>query len=77
MQGHMKIEAREWDNEFHCFDLLADPFERFNLGEDACAPMPALARQWLGPMPFQAWPRLKHVEWGQPPASPSASSSAN
>ena len=27
MQGHMKIEAREWHDEFHCFDLLADPQE--------------------------------------------------
>lgn len=73
----MKIEAREWDNEFHCFDVLADPFERYNLGEDACAPLPDVARQRIGPMPFQAWPPLKHVEWGAPPPAPSAAASTD
>jgi glucan phosphoethanolaminetransferase (alkaline phosphatase superfamily) len=77
MQGRMKIEAREWDNEYHCFDVLADPFERYNLGEDACAPLPDVARQRIGPMPFQEWPRLKHVEWGAPPPVPSAVTSTD
>jgi len=67
MQGHMKIEAREWDNEFHCFDLLADPGEKVNLGEDACAPLADLARDQFGPMPFQEWPRGREVLYGPMP----------
>ena len=67
MQGPIKIEAREWDDEFHCFDLLADPLEEVNLGEDACAPLPELARDMFGPMPFQEWPVGKNVVFGLRP----------
>ncbi len=74
MQGPMKIEARGWDNEFHCFDLLSDPREALNLGEDACAPLPDIARATFGQMPFQDWPIGKDVIWG--PAPPAASASA-
>lgn len=72
MQGSMKLEAREWDHEFHCFDLLNDPEEERDLGERACAPMPDLARAWFGPMPAESWPRNKDVYYGP---SPSASAS--
>lgn len=67
MQGQMKIEARGWDSAFHCFDLLADPFEMLDLGEDACAPLPDLARATFGAMPFEDWPIGKDVIWGPPP----------
>jgi glucan phosphoethanolaminetransferase (alkaline phosphatase superfamily) len=70
MQGSKKLEAREWDHDFHCFDLLTDPEEQTDLGERACAPMPALARQWFGDMPALAWPKGKEVLYG---AAPSAS----
>ncbi|MBM4357673.1 MAG: sulfatase-like hydrolase/transferase [Deltaproteobacteria bacterium] len=70
MQGSRKIEAREWDHEFHCFDLLADPNEALDLGERACAPLPELARGWFGEMPAAAWPRGKDVLYGPPPKSP-------
>ncbi len=73
MQGSMKIEARGWDNEFHCFDVLADPSESLNLGEDACAPLPDIARATFGAMPFQDWPIGKDVVWGP---APSVSASA-
>jgi arylsulfatase A-like enzyme len=73
MQGPMKIEARGWDNEFHCFNLLQDPTESLNLGEDACAPLPDIARATFGQMPFQDWPIGKDVIWGPaPPSAPSA-----
>jgi glucan phosphoethanolaminetransferase (alkaline phosphatase superfamily) len=71
MQGQMKIEARGWDNEFHCFDLLADPFEMENLGEEACAPLPDLARATFGAMPVRDWPIGKDVIYGPPPPSAS------
>ncbi|MBI4699932.1 MAG: sulfatase-like hydrolase/transferase [Deltaproteobacteria bacterium] len=69
MQGRMKIEAREWDVEFHCFDLLADPQEQNNLGEDACAPLPSLARELFGPMPRYKPPDPKDLLWGPAPAA--------
>ncbi len=73
MQGSKKLEAREWDNDFHCFDLLVDPEEQTDLGEGACAPLPALARAWFGKMPAQPWPHGKDVIYGP---APSASASA-
>jgi len=72
MQGPMKLEAREWDNEFHCFDLANDPLERTNLGEQGCAPLAARAREMFGPMPVQPWPGGKNLLWGPPAPSASA-----
>ena len=72
MQGPMKIEAREWDNEFHCFDLRTDPYEQQNLGEQGCAPLPSIAREWFGTMPRQEPPSRKDLLWGAP--APSADS---
>jgi len=51
MQGPLKIQAREWDGEFHCFDLRADPEEANNLGEQACGALPQLARSVFHVMP--------------------------
>jgi arylsulfatase A-like enzyme len=70
MQGSMKLEARLWDNEFHCFDLLSDPGELVDLGEKACAPLAALARAQYGKMPVQEWPQGKNVLYGAPPPPP-------
>jgi glucan phosphoethanolaminetransferase (alkaline phosphatase superfamily) len=64
MQGPMKIEAREWDHEFHCFNVLDDPEELTNLGEEACAPMPDLARATFFEMPFVTPPGRPVVDWG-------------
>jgi glucan phosphoethanolaminetransferase (alkaline phosphatase superfamily) len=75
MQGHMKIEARAWDGEFHCFDLLADPYELENLGEDACAPLPDIARATFGAMPVEDWPIGKDLVYG-PPAPPATAAAA-
>jgi glucan phosphoethanolaminetransferase (alkaline phosphatase superfamily) len=65
MQGPMKIEAREWDGEFHCFNLLEDPLELVNLGEPACAPLPDLARQIFHEMPNVTPPGRPAVDWGK------------
>ena len=70
MQGHMKLEAREWDNEFHCFNLLDDPLEETNLGETACAPLAEIAREQFGPMPFQEWPDMRQEVFGHIPLPP-------
>ncbi|HSN99981.1 MAG TPA: sulfatase-like hydrolase/transferase, partial [Candidatus Nanopelagicales bacterium] len=36
MRGPMKLEAREWDRDWHCYDVLADPREERDLGVGAC-----------------------------------------
>jgi len=65
MQGPLKIEAREWDGEFHCFNVLDDPLELNNLGEEACAPLPDLAREMFHEMPNVAPPGRPNVDWGK------------
>ncbi|MBK8254822.1 MAG: sulfatase-like hydrolase/transferase [Polyangiaceae bacterium] len=65
MQGPMKIEAREWDGEFHCFNVAEDPLELNNLGEGPCTPMPELARQMYHSMPNITPPGRPVVNWGK------------
>ncbi len=65
MQGPMKIEAREWDGEYHCFNVLEDPDEQNNLGEAACAPLPDLARSMFHVMPNVTPPGRPEVKWGK------------
>jgi len=36
MRGDMKLEARAWDREWHCYDVDRDPTEQENLGVAAC-----------------------------------------
>lgn len=67
MQGRLKLEAREWDDAFHCFDVIADPEERVDLGERACAPLADVARATFGPMPFQEWPDGHMLLFGPKP----------
>jgi arylsulfatase A-like enzyme len=65
MQGRMKIEAREWDGEYHCFDVASDPDEVHNLGEDACGALPDLARSIYHVMPNDIPPGRPKVDWGK------------
>ncbi|HVY45193.1 MAG TPA: sulfatase-like hydrolase/transferase [Minicystis sp.] len=65
MLGPMKIEAREWDGEYHCFDVTSDPDEIDNLGEDACAPLPGIARRIFHVMPNDIPPGRPKVDWGK------------
>jgi glucan phosphoethanolaminetransferase (alkaline phosphatase superfamily) len=51
MRGPRKLEAREWDNRWHCFDVLADPREEHDLGPEACGDLPALAQRAYGGLP--------------------------
>ncbi|AUX39897.1 hypothetical protein SOCE26_012920 [Sorangium cellulosum] len=43
MRGTMKLESRAWDTTWHCYDVLADPGERHDLGPAACGDLPRLA----------------------------------
>jgi glucan phosphoethanolaminetransferase (alkaline phosphatase superfamily) len=65
MQGPLKLEAREWDNEYHCFNVLEDPEETQNLGEQACWPLPDLARATYAVMPNVTPPGRPVSEWGR------------
>lgn len=65
MQGPLKLEAREWDGEYHCFDVLADPEEQKNLGEQACGPLATLARSRFHVMPNVTPPGRSQVDWGK------------
>lgn len=65
MQGPMKLKAREWDGEYHCFDVLDDPDEHHNLGEQACAPLANLARATYHVMPAVTPPGRPQSDWGK------------
>ena len=65
MQGSRKIEAREWDGNFHCFDVQNDPNEVTDLGERMCAPLPDLAREIFHVMPNVTPPGRPAVDWGK------------
>ncbi len=65
MQGARKVEAREWDGAYHCFDVLADPEERVDLGERLCGPLPDLARELHHAMPNVTPPGRPKVDWGK------------
>ncbi len=34
MRGSLKLQAREWDSDYRCFDLARDPHERHDLGNN-------------------------------------------
>ncbi|MCA9622425.1 MAG: sulfatase-like hydrolase/transferase [Myxococcales bacterium] len=70
MQGPLKLEAREWDDTFHCFDVVADPEEHRDLGERACAPLPEVGRAMFGAMPFSEWPDGRLLVFGVPVPPP-------
>jgi glucan phosphoethanolaminetransferase (alkaline phosphatase superfamily) len=51
MQGERKLEGREWDNQWHCYDVLSDPEEKHDLGLAACGELPLLADRQYGGLP--------------------------
>lgn len=51
MRGSRKLEGREWDEAWRCFDVLADPREEHDLGPAACGDLPALAERVYGGLP--------------------------
>jgi len=65
MQGPRKVEAREWDSAFHCFDVEDDPREVDDLGERLCAPLPELGRGLFDVMPILTPPGRTAVDWNK------------
>ncbi|HVU03772.1 MAG TPA: sulfatase-like hydrolase/transferase [Polyangiaceae bacterium] len=53
MRDHMKIEARDWDSEWHCFDVASDPHELHNLGVPACGDLHGLALSTFNRIPIR------------------------
>ena len=53
MQGTLKLEGREWDESWHCYDVATDPLEKADLGPDACADLRAVAQRAFGGPPGQ------------------------
>jgi len=51
MRGSLKLEAREWDFDWHCWDVATDPFERHDLGARACGDLAERAPRLLGGLP--------------------------
>ena len=51
LQGWRKIEAREWDTHWRCFDLQADPAEQHDLGERACPELVSFVRAQFKRLP--------------------------
>jgi arylsulfatase A-like enzyme len=51
LHGTRKLEAREWDHEWHCYDLELDPKEKENLGAEACPDLLDFAMRTFGRRP--------------------------
>jgi arylsulfatase A-like enzyme len=57
MQKSMKLEARAWDSQYHCWDLSLDPAESINMGEAACGDLASRASELFGRLPGKKPPR--------------------
>jgi arylsulfatase A-like enzyme len=51
MQRTLKLEAREFDTNWHCYDLALDPDERRDIGADACPDLRRVAEVTFGRLP--------------------------
>jgi glucan phosphoethanolaminetransferase (alkaline phosphatase superfamily) len=54
MQGMLKLEAREWDFDWHCWNVGTDPHEEHDLGRLACGSLATSAEKLLGGLPKSA-----------------------
>jgi arylsulfatase A-like enzyme len=54
MRGAFKLEAREWDFGWHCWNVAADPLEKRDLGPGACGDLAATANAVFGGLPKNA-----------------------
>ncbi|HVY45192.1 MAG TPA: sulfatase-like hydrolase/transferase, partial [Minicystis sp.] len=51
MRGPMKVEGREWDDRWRCYDVLADPREEHDLGPAGCGDLAHIADATYGGVP--------------------------
>jgi hypothetical protein len=50
-RGTLKLESREFDADWHCWDLARDPYEQHDLGTEACGDMKSAAETFFGRLP--------------------------
>jgi hypothetical protein len=51
MERSLKVEARAWDPDWHCYDVEGDPYEVTNLHTPACRALEHLALAKFGRLP--------------------------
>jgi glucan phosphoethanolaminetransferase (alkaline phosphatase superfamily) len=51
LYGYRKLEAREWDHQWHCYDLQQDPKEKVDLLPEACPELVNFAQLTFGRLP--------------------------
>jgi arylsulfatase A-like enzyme len=51
MQEGLKIEARAWGTNFHCYDILVDPREKYDLDTEECRELERLTLRTFGRLP--------------------------
>jgi arylsulfatase A-like enzyme len=62
LKGWRKVEAREWDTRWRCFDLRSDPKEQHDLGEAACADLVSFAKSKFTRLPGRIKDRERHLK---------------
>ena len=50
-QGTLKLESREFDADWHCWDLARDPYEQHDLGIESCGDLKKAAEAFFGRLP--------------------------
>jgi arylsulfatase A-like enzyme len=50
-RGSLKLEAREWEKRWHCYDVIADPREEHDLGPEGCGDLAMAAERVYGGLP--------------------------
>jgi len=56
MRASMKLEAREFDADWHCYDLALDPREQHDLGTAGCGELRIAAHAFFGRLPQDSPP---------------------
>jgi arylsulfatase A-like enzyme len=54
VRGSLKLESREFDADWHCWDLARDPREQHDLGTAACGDLKSAAEGFFGRLPRHA-----------------------
>jgi arylsulfatase A-like enzyme len=54
MRNAVKLESREFDTDWHCWNTAIDPYEQHDLGGDACPELRSAALAFFGRLPKEA-----------------------
>jgi len=54
MKGTFKLESRQFDADWHCWNVASDPGEQHDLGAEACADLERAALGFFGHLPGAA-----------------------